>query len=145
MSGTTGTMRRCVAGLLLVLLGPASLVHARDHLVDARASAVRLSERAASRARDLVTLRSLLESDEAAQAAATVGVRHPARYAAALHQLGDADLRDLARRAERLRQDPTAGGKKAVVIVVVVVVVLLVVAVVEASSLKLDNMNIGGW
>jgi len=121
--------------LLVTLLGGLALPGlAADHLVTEQARAERLEAAAAQRQVELGTLRAVLARPEATQAAARLGVSL-ARLQSGVATLSDAELHDLARRAQALRAEP-AGAldhdiKDLLVIFLVVAIVILVLQAVD--------------
>jgi hypothetical protein len=128
MEGQRGFARAVISTTVvavILLLGAA--VRADEHVVDPATRDARLMPHVKQRAEDVATLRRLLESKSATRAAHAAGL-DIRRVSAVVPVLSDAELRDLARRAEALNSDPRAGmSKKGRLIVLAVVVVLGVV------------------
>ena len=135
-------------GLLAVALLAAVPVAASpggDHLLTQAMVQEVLSDAAVARNRDLSTLRELLSTPLALEAASRMGVSQ-ARLVSGVAALNDTELRDLAHRAAALEQDPVAGqsyapdfsglGTALVVgaIVVVLIIALLVFAIVKITD-----------
>jgi hypothetical protein len=102
-------MRKPCAILVLaaMLLGSAG-ARADDHLVPRGAAQAALSDAAAQRARDIAAVDATLASPRARQVAGKAGLDVD-RIRGALPHLGEAELRDLSRRAAALEADPAAG------------------------------------
>ena len=121
--------------LLLTLLGGLALPGlAADHLVTDQARAERLEAAAAQRQGELGALRELLARPEATRVAARLGVSL-ARVQSGVATLSDAEIHDLAQRAQALRTEP-AGAldhdiKDLLVIFLVVAIVILVLQAVD--------------
>jgi hypothetical protein len=112
--------RAVVAAILLVaFLAPP--VQARERLVSDTQLHHALESAADQRDADLDRLDGLLRTLETDEAAAP-GPQLAARARARLPLLSDAELRDLATRAEALEQDPAAGGAGKVVLVSLAVI-----------------------
>jgi len=123
-------MRKPCAVLTLISMFLAvSFVHADDHLVGGASVKGRLSQAASERASNLASVERALSSPHAGKLAAAAGVDLD-RVRRSLPQLGDADLRDLSRRAAALRTDPIAGhygdAEDALVFVIIVSAAALV-------------------
>lgn len=121
--------------LLLTLLGGLALPGlAADHLVTDQARAERLEAAATQRQAELGTLHEILARPEARQAAARLGISL-ARVQSGVATLSDAELHDLALRAQALQTEP-AGAldhdiKDLLVIFLVVAIVILVLQAVD--------------
>ncbi len=121
--------------LFLVLLGGLAWPsQAADHLVTDQARAERLDAAAAQRQDDLATLHAVLVSPAASRTVARLGVS-PERVQAGVATLSDAELRDLAARAQSLQGDPAAAIdadiKDLLVIFLIVAIVILVLQAVD--------------
>jgi hypothetical protein len=107
---------------------------AEDHLVSREAARERVMDATAQRARSLATIDAALSSPQAAQAAAAVGA-DTSRLRAALPTLSDAEIADLAARADALQSDPVAGLdddiKTLLIIFLIVAIVILVLQAVD--------------
>jgi hypothetical protein len=107
---------------------------AEDHLVSREAARDRVLDAAAQRAHSLATLDAALSTPRAADAAAAVGA-DTAQLRAALPTLTDAEIADLATRAQALQSDPVAGLdddiKTLLIIFLVVAIVILVLQAVD--------------
>jgi hypothetical protein len=117
----------------ILLAGPVGAPGA-DHLVAPATVGERLSGAAGQRERDVIVVDRALSTPRAASAAAAIGV-HVESVRAAVPSLSDAELRDLAARAQALSGDPVAGYQEAwvndflIVFLVVAIVVLVISAV----------------
>ena len=128
-------MRKLVTVLSIAL---ASLVAgqapADDHLVSPQAARAQVLDAAAERAQSLATLDATLSSPEAVKAAAAVGA-DTAQLRAALPTLSDAEIADLAARANALQADPVAGLdsdiRTLLVIFLIIAIVILVLQAVD--------------
>jgi hypothetical protein len=102
---------------------------AEDHLVSREAARDRVLDAASQRAHSLATLDAALSTPRAAEAAAAVGA-DTAQLRAALPTLTDAEIADLATRAQALQSDPVAGLdddiKTLLIIFLIVAIVILV-------------------
>ncbi len=121
--------------LFLVLLGGLAWPgQAADHLVTSRVQAERLDAAAAQRQDDLGTLHAVLDGAAASRTVARLGVS-PERVQDGLATLSDAELRDLAARAQSLQGDPAAAIdadiKDLLVIFLIVAIVILVLQAVD--------------
>lgn len=107
---------------------------AQDHLVSREAARERVLDAAPERARSLATLDAVLQTPEARQAAASLGA-DTAQLRAALPTLSDAEITDLASRAEALQADPVAGLdddiRTLLIIFLIVAIVILVLQAVD--------------
>jgi len=113
---------------------PAGHVAAGDHIVTPDAVQSRLSEAAAQRAQNIATVQDVLSTPIAVEAAGSVGA-DLSRVRAGVAQLSDAELSDLAARANVLQSDPVAGALNSdqrllVTIALVLIVIILVLAIV---------------
>ncbi|HET9318066.1 MAG TPA: hypothetical protein VFQ51_20905, partial [Vicinamibacteria bacterium] len=81
---------------------------AEDHLVSREAARERVLDVATQRARSLATIDAVLATPAAAQAAQGLGA-DTGRLRAALPTLSDAEIADLAARADALQSNPVAG------------------------------------
>jgi hypothetical protein len=79
-----------------------------EHLVPAEAARQQAVDFAAARDRDRAAVEAFVASSDGASALAHLGLE-PSAVRAGLGGLSDAELRDLASRAEALRADPVAG------------------------------------
>lgn len=94
------------AGLLLSLVAEA--VSAEDHLASPSAVQEQLTTAARGREQRIALIDGLLDTPQAARVSKASGIGFPeVKRQVAL--LSDADLRDLAVRAEALNRDPVAG------------------------------------
>jgi len=128
---------RVLSALLALALVPPP-VYSQPHLVSRQEATDRLQAAATERRENQLVLDRLLADPAAAQVAAARGV-DIRTVRAGLARLSDAEVHDLARRAEALKMDPASAGGGTVLIilvVVVVVVVLLAIAVVEDCKEK---------
>ena len=103
-------MRKSLAAALvaMVALVAADRALAQEHLVSEAAAQGRLAEAEAVRQGDLALVERVLSSPQAATAARSVGADLDA-VRRATPTLTDAELREVAARAEALGQDPVAG------------------------------------
>ena len=113
---------------------PAGHVAAGDHIVTPDAVQSRLSDAAAQRAQNIATVQDVLSTPIAVEAAGSVGA-DLSRVRAGVAQLSDAELSDLAARANVLQSDPVAGALNSdqrllVTIALVLIVIILVLAIV---------------
>jgi hypothetical protein len=128
-------MRRLAAFLavFMLLAGPVAAL-CGDHLVAPAAVEERLNGAAGQRAHDVAAVERVLSSPRAVSAAAAIGVRVEG-VRAAVPLLSDAELRDLAARAQALGGDPVAGTEAWVneflVVFLVVAIVILVISAVD--------------
>src|SRR5262245_43361242 len=81
---------------------------AEDHLVSSEAARERVLDAATQRARSLATLDATLATPKAQEVASSLGA-DTAQLRAALPTLSDAEIADLAARAQALQSDPVAG------------------------------------
>lgn len=128
-------MRTSIALLAVAFTVAASgQARAQQHAVPVEAAQARLADAAAQRAHDLAAVDSLLASPEAVAAAKSVG-QDALRLRAAVPALNDAELRDLAARAEALQTDPVAGLdddiRTLLIIFLIVAIVILVLQAVD--------------
>jgi hypothetical protein len=127
-------MRTRVVMLALAALACGNGAFSDDHLVSRDEASARLSAAAESRQADLAAVEGALSSPAATRAAASlhVDLRDVRRAAASL---SDAELRDVAARAEALRSDPAAGLSRDVeqllIIFLIVAIVILVIKAVD--------------
>lgn len=107
---------------------------AADHLVTPGQADARLRAAAQARQADLQGLERFLASPEAERGVRALG-QSPNRVKHALRGLSNAELRDLAARAEALEQDPVAGLSSDVnqllIIFLIVAIVILVLQAVD--------------
>ena len=107
---------------------------AEDHLVSREAARERVLDAAAQRGRALATIDAVLSTPEAVQAAEGLGA-DTSRLRAALPTLSDAEIADLASRAEALQSDPVAGLdddiRTLLIIFLIVAIVILVLQAVD--------------
>jgi hypothetical protein len=127
-------MRTRVVILALAALACGNRAFSDDHLVSRDETSARLAAAADVRRADLAAVEDLLSSREAVTAAASLHADlRQVRSAAAT--LSDAELRDLATRAEALRSDPPAGLSRDVeqllVVFLIVAIVILVIKAVD--------------
>jgi hypothetical protein len=128
---------RTMAVVLALLLSQAAVpvAHA-DHLVDQSQVVSRLLDGARTREERVALFLRALSTPEAQATARSIGV-DPARVRAAIPQLSDAELKDLADRASRAN-DVTAGywrrSNEGLVILGVVLVLLAVIVLVAATQ-----------
>ena len=124
-------MRKSLAVLaaILTITTLAVPAPAQQHVVAPEAAQARLAEAAEQRARQLAVVDSILATPEASAAAAALG-QDTGRLRAALPALSDAELSDLAARAEALQADPVAGLdsdiRQLLIIFLIVAIVILV-------------------
>jgi hypothetical protein len=105
---------------------------AEDHLVSPEAARERLLDAAAGRDRSLATLDAALSTPQAAQAAARLGA-DTRELRAALPTLSDAEVADLAARAEALQADPVAGLDEDIrTLLIIFLIVAIVILVLQA-------------
>jgi hypothetical protein len=110
--------RSLAAALVAVVLVPGVPIRAQGHLVDPATRDRRLIEQANQRAEDVATLKGAIESQPAAATARAIGV-DIRQVSSAIPLLSDAELRDLARRAEALGQNPVGGTSTRKVILII--------------------------
>lgn len=107
---------------------------AEDHLVSREAARERLLGATTDRARSLATLDATLSTPAAARAAASLGA-DTTELRAALPTLSDAEIADLASRAEALSTDPVAGLdsdiRTLLIIFLIIAIVILVLKAVD--------------
>lgn len=137
--------RSVAAALMAATLLPGAPARADDHLVQAAARDERLVALANQHDQDVSTLTRLLEGQAAGPARAMgVDVR---RIASALPLLSDGELRDLARRAEALDQDPAAGDqhlshtgltRTGKIVVILMIVLVIIVGTISASHIQIS-------
>ena len=124
----------CLAVLALVAAGSlaaGSVAAAQTHVVSTESARTALVQADAQRIADLTKLDALLSSP-AATAAARRGVDVVAARQA-LPTLSDAELRDLAQRAQALERDPASGlSKDANDLLVIFLIVAIVILVLQA-------------
>ena len=123
-----------LAAAAAILSLPAGRAAAGDHIVTPDAVHSRLSEAAAQRAQNVATVQEVLSTPIAAEAAATLGA-DLGRVRAAVGQLSDSELSDLASRASALQGDPVAGARTRnqqllITIALILIVIILVLAIV---------------
>jgi hypothetical protein len=107
--------------------------YADDHVVAQDASQARVRAEAGSRAQDLATVRGALQSAEVARVASRTGV-DLARVQGGLSGLSDAELHDVALRAQSLHVDPRSGMESDVDdLLIIFLLVALVILVVRAA------------
>ena len=126
---------RTVASILIVsfTLTAAPPPASAEHVVTPAAIQSRLAESAAQRATDVASVRRLLADPEAARIARLAGA-DAASVTAGVATLSDADLRDLATRANALTVDPLAGhvDHDVWLLVKVFLIVAIVILVLQA-------------
>jgi hypothetical protein len=107
---------------------------AEDHLVTREAAHERVLDAAAQRGRSLATIDAVLSTPEAVQAAEGLGA-DTQQLRAALPTLSDAEIADLAARADALQSDPAAGLdddiRTLLIIFLIVAIVILVLQAVD--------------
>jgi hypothetical protein len=127
-------MRTRVVILALAALACGTRAFSDDHLVSRDETSARLAAAADSRRADLAAVEEVLSSRDAVTAAASLHVDIRQMQSAAA-SLSDAELRDLAARAEALRSDPPAGLSRDVeqllIIFLIVAIVILVIKAVD--------------
>jgi hypothetical protein len=127
---------RKIATVLSIALSSlaAGQAFATDHLVTPEAARDRVLDAAAQREQSLGALDSVLSTPAAAGAAASMGA-DASRLRAALPTLSDAEIADLATRANALQADPVAGLdsdiRTLLVIFLIVAIVILVLQAVD--------------
>ncbi len=125
------TMALALAAGLLIAPGSA---RAQEHLVSPESADARLAEAATQRAHDRAVLEAALARPAATRVATALGADLDT-VRRAVPTLSDADLRDLARRAEALRSDPVAGldhdVEQLLVVFLIVAIVILVIQAVD--------------
>jgi hypothetical protein len=128
-------MRKTLTVLSIALVSLVAVqAAAEDHLVSREAARERVLDATAQRARSLATIDAALSTPQAADAAAAVGADASA-LRAALPTLTDAEIADLAARAEALQSDPVAGLdddiRTLLIIFLIVAIVILVLQAVD--------------
>lgn len=128
-------MRKILTVLSIALVSlAAGQALAEDHLVSREAAREQVLDAATQRARSLATLDAALSTPEAAEAASSLG-SDTRQLRAALPTLSDAEIADLASRAEALRADPVAGLdsdiRTLLIIFLIVAIVILVLQAVD--------------
>ena len=122
-----------VLSIALVTLVAGQAV-AEDHLVSREAARERVLDAATQRAHSLATIDAVLATPAAAQAAQGVGA-DTNQLRAALPTLSDAEIADLAARADALQSNPVAGLdddiKTLLIIFLIVAIVILVLQAVD--------------
>jgi hypothetical protein len=98
----------CAILVLTAILFGSATARAADHVVLPGTLQAHLAGSAAERAHDIAVIEDALSSPKAKQAATMAGVDIDT-VRGSLAQLSDSEARDLARRADALRSDPTAG------------------------------------
>jgi hypothetical protein len=116
-----------------ICLAGGAVAHADAHVVSPEQLSAALSASAGQRATDLATLDAFLSSPAAESAAHRAGVDLDGARAG-VTSLTDAEIHDLAQRAERLPHDPVAGldadvNQLLVVFLVVAIVILVLQAI----------------
>jgi len=126
-------MRKTLTVLSIALMFPlAGRAMAGDHLVSPEAARAQVIDGAAQRDRSLATLDALLSTPEATQAAARVGA-DTGQLRAALPALSDAEIADLAARADALQADPVAGLDQDIrTLLIIFLIVAIVILVLQA-------------
>jgi hypothetical protein len=105
---------------------------AGDHLVSSEAAREQVLDAAAQRTRSLATLDAALSTPEAVEAAAGLGA-DARQLRAALPTLSDAEIADLASRAEALTADPVAGLDQDIrTLLIIFLIVAIVILVLQA-------------
>jgi hypothetical protein len=128
-------MRKTLTVLSMAVIAlVAGQARAEDHLVSREAVRERVLDAATQRARSLSTIDAVLSTPEAVQAAASLGA-DTTQLRAALPTLSDAEIADLATRAEALQSDPVAGLdddiRTLLIIFLIVAIVILVLQAVD--------------
>jgi len=124
-------MRKTLALFAALLVAPV-VATAADHVVPSDAAHQRLQAKAAQRDGDVQTLQDLLSTPEAQAVASHVGVS-PETARAAVAQLDDQDLQELATRARALQVDPAAGLEHDIYqLLVIFLLVAIVIVVIQA-------------
>ncbi len=127
------TKQRCTLVLAALLLATLPAL-AADHLVTPAEMQARLAARDAARQADLRALEVILARPEALRAAKDLG-QEPRALGRGLRALSDAELSDLAARAEALGQDPVAGlsgdVNQLLIIFLIIAIVILVLQAVD--------------
>lgn len=122
-------------GLLLSLA--AETVSAADHLASSSAVQERLAGAALDREQRIAAIDALLDTPQAARLGEASGIDIP-QLERQVALLSDADLRELALRAEALKSDPVAGSGSgdwaAATLIAIPLAVLLVSIVLRALS-----------
>lgn len=111
---------------LAILGGPCGPLCAEEHLVDPVTRDAALAAAAHQRSHDLAVTSSLLATPAARQALESLAVR-PERVSARVAVLSNAELHDLAARAEALESDPVAGWSTKTWLIIGVLVALVVI------------------
>jgi hypothetical protein len=125
-------MSLAAAAALSAILVTAGSALTAEHLVTPEAARQRLAGAVEAREADLTAVRGVLSRPEAASAARLLGADASGLKAAAA-TLSDAELRDLARRAQALQADPVAGLTADVnTLLVVFLIVAIVILVLRA-------------
>ena len=128
-------MRKTLTVLSMTVVGlVAAQAPAEDHLVTREAAHERVLDAAAQRGRSLATIDAVLSTPEAVQAAEGLGA-DTRQLRAALPTLSDAEIADLAARADALQSDPVAGLdddiRTLLIIFLIVAIVILVLQAVD--------------
>jgi hypothetical protein len=120
------------AAALAAILATAAGAAAADHLVTGETVQQRLEEASAARTDDLAAVRGVLARPEAASAARILGADIEVLRAGAA-TLTDAELQDLAQRAQALQADPVAGLSSDVnTLLIIFLIVAIVILVLQA-------------
>jgi hypothetical protein len=124
-------MRKTLALFAAILIVPA-MAAAADHVVPRDAAHERLQAKAAQRDGDVRVLQDLLSTPDAKAIASRAGV-DPQTARAAVAQLGDQELQELATRARALQADPAAGLERDIYdLLVIFLIVAIVIVVIQA-------------
>lgn len=127
---------RALASVVAVALLPGPSAVAQEHVLDPATRDRRLVDHAKTRAQDLARLATLLETPAAADAARAFGF-DAGRLSTALALLNDAELHDLALRAEALTGDPVTGMSRENRIFLILILVLVAAVYVASGGLCL--------
>jgi hypothetical protein len=128
-------MRKTLTVLSIALVSlVAGQALADDHLVSRDTARERVLDAAAQRARSLATIDGVLQTPQAGEAAQGLGA-DLGQLRSALPTLSDAEIADLAARAEALQADPVAGLdddiRTLLIIFLIVAIVILVLQAVD--------------
>ena len=130
--GLRRAVRILVNCLLIVLCAIPTSLHAQSHVVKPADIHKELVNATQVRQKNLEKAKQLFSSDDAQKALKSAGM-DPAQVKAAVSTLSDAELAELASRADKLQQDFAAGQLSnrdlLVILVALAVVILIIVAV----------------
>lgn len=130
--GLRRAIRILVNCLLIVLFAVPPSLHAQTHVVKPADIHKELVSATQARQKNLEKAKQLFSSDDAQKALKSAGL-DPAQVNTAVSTLSDAELAQLASRADKLQQDFAAGQLSnrdlLVILVVLAVVILIIVAV----------------